>query len=155
MKNNKLTTDELGQVLNSTHMKDLDKYLQENKESLLNSDRPFCDYIRDLIKEKGLRQQDVFLMADIPERYGYKLISEEKRTKQRDIILRLCYAAEMTLEETQRALEIYQMPMLYPKYPRDALLMIAFNQRPGSVLEVNSFLKENGMETLRSSGIQE
>ena len=65
--------------------------------------------------------------ADIPERYGYKLISEEKRTKQRDIILRLCYAAHFTLEETQKALKMYDMPMLYSKVKRDALLMIVFN----------------------------
>ena len=153
--NKKLSTDELGQVLNNTHIKDLGKYLEENKSSIVSSDRPFCDYMRGLIKEKGLLQQNIYLMADIPERYGYKLISEERRTKQRDIILRICYAAELTLEETQKALEIYQMPMLYPKYPRDALLMIAFNTRPGSILEVNALLKEHGMEVLRSSGVQE
>lgn len=152
---NKLNTKELNEVLNNTHMKDLDKFLEENKESMLSDDRPFCDYMRGLIKEKGILQQTVFLMADIPERYGYKLISEEKRTKQRDIILRICYAAHLTLDETQRALEIYQMPMLYSKIPRDALLMIAFNQRPGSILDVNQFLKDHGMEALRSSGVQE
>lgn len=152
---NKLCTKELEQVLGSAHMKDINKYLSENKESIISSDRPFCDYIRGIIKQKGLLQQNVFLMADIPERYGYKLLSEEKRTKQRDIILRICYAAEMTLDETQNALKIYEMPMLYAKYPRDALLMIAFNQRPGSIIDVNAFLKENGMETLRSSGLQE
>ena len=49
----------------------------------------------------------VFLKADIPERYGYKLLSGEKHTKQRDVILRICYAAEFTLKETQRALRKY------------------------------------------------
>ncbi len=152
---NKLNTKELNEVLKDTHMKDLDKYLEDNKESILSDDRPFCDYMRALIKEKGILQQTVFLMADIPERYGYKLISEEKHTNRRDIILRLCYGAQFTLEETQRALEIYQMPMLYPKIPRDALLMIAFNQRPGSILDVNSLLKDHGMEALRTAGVQD
>lgn len=96
----------------------------------------------------------MFLNADIPERYGYKLLSGEKHTKQRDVILRICYAAELTLEETQRALKKYEMPELYAKLPRDALLMIMFNERPGSIIDVNALLKENGMEPLRTSGIQ-
>ena len=32
------------------------------------------------IVEKGITQQTVFLKADIPERYGYKLLSGEKHT---------------------------------------------------------------------------
>lgn len=83
------------------------------------------------------------------------MITEEKRTRQRDVILRLCYAAHMTLEETQKALKYYRMPELYAKIPRDALIMIAFNERPGSIIDVNSFLKSNGMDVLRSSGVQE
>ena len=47
------------------------------------------------------------------------------------------------------------MPELYAKVPRDALLMIAFNDRPGSILEVNELLQKNGMQPLRTSGIQE
>ena len=57
-----------------------------------------------MLKEKRITQQMVFLKADIPEKYGYKLLSGEKHTRQRDIILRICYAAELTLEQTQRAL---------------------------------------------------
>ena len=67
----------------------------------------------------------------------------------------ICYASELTLEETQKALKLYRMPELYAKIPRDAMIMIAFNERPGSIIDVNSFLKNNGMEILRSSGVQE
>ena len=98
-----------------------------------------------LLREKGLTQQKIFLLADIPERYGYKLLSGEKHTKQRDVILRICYAAECTLEETQKALRKYEMPQLYAKIPRDALLMIIFNERPGSIIDANTLLKKNGM----------
>ena len=94
-------------------------------------------------------------MADIPERYGYKLLSEEKRTRQRDVIIRLCYAAGFTLDETQKALRIYGMPELYARKRRDALLMIAINEHSGSVIEVNAFLRKNGAEPLRTSGKQE
>lgn len=151
----KKSTEELEKILGNTHIKKAQVFLQENAESMIMGDRPFSFYMKKLIKEKGLRQQDIFLYADISERYGYKLLSEEKRTRQRDIILRICYAAEFTLEETQKALKIYEMPQLFIKLPRDAVLMLAFNQRPGGIIEVNGLLRENGMEPLRTSGIQE
>ena len=113
------------------------------------------DKLWETMKEKGITQQTVFLRADIPERYGYKLLSGEKRTKQRDVILRICYAAEFTLNETQRALKKYGLPELYAKIPRDAFLMIVFNERPGNVIEVNEFLEKNNMEPLRTSGVQD
>ena len=115
----------------------------------------FSIYIKNILSEKGMTQQAVFLKADIPERYGYKLLSGEKHTKQRDVILRICYAAELSLAETQRALQNYEMPVLYAKIPRDALLMIIFNERPGSIIEVNALLKENNMAPLRTSGSQD
>lgn len=152
---NKKSTEELEKILGTTHINEINNYLNDNAESIVSSDRPFYDFIRGIIKKNGLSQQEVFLDADIPERYGYKLITEEKRTRQRDVILRLCYASHMSLEETQKALKYYRMPELYAKVPRDALIMIAINERPGSVIDVNGYLKKNGMEVLRSSGVQE
>ena len=149
------STDELEKILNNTHINDLGDYFEENEDSFLSEDRPFSDYMHDMIKAKKLKQQDIFLDADIPERYGYKLISEEKHTKQRDVILRLCYAAKLNLSETQKALKIYGMPQLYAKIPRDACIMVAFNERPGSIQDVNQFLIDNGMPELRESGTLE
>lgn len=149
------STDELEKILGSTHINEVSTYLKSNEESIITNEYAFHEYISKLIKLKNLRKQDVFLAADVPEKYGYKLLSGEKHTKQRDVILRLCYASELTLEETQKALKLYRMPELYAKIPRDAMIMIAFNERPGSIIDVNSFLKNNGMEILRSSGVQE
>ena len=149
------STDELEKILGSTHINEVSAYLKSNEESIITNEYAFHEYISKLIKSKNLKKQDVFLAADVSEKYGYKLLSGEKHTKQRDVILRLCYAAELSLEETQKALKLYRMPELYAKIPRDAMIMIAFNERPGSIIDVNSFLKKNGMEILRSSGVQE
>lgn len=148
-------TRELENVLGKTHLSDFDGYCKENKESINIEEGAFSVYIKQLLAEKGMTQQIVFLKADIPERYGYKLLSGEKHTRQRDVILRICYAAELTLSETQRALRKYEMPQLYAKIPRDAFLMILFHERPGSILDVNALLKKHGMEPLRTSGLQD
>ena len=144
--------DEFEKKISEVRMKDIEKYLKENKEELVTNPHAFAEYMRRMFKEKNLSQQEIFLFADIPERYGYKLISQEKHTRQRDIILRICYAANFTLEETQEALYLYRMPKLYPEFPRDALIMVAFADRPGDIIELNSELKKNGMKPLRSSG---
>lgn len=148
-------TKELAEVLGRTHLSEFDKYCNENKQSMNLDKDSFSVYIKDILCQKKIKQQTVFLKADIPERYGYKLLSGQKHTKQRDIILRICYAAELSLEETQRALKKYEMPELYAKIPRDAFLMIIFNERPGTIIDVNELLKANGFESLRTSGVQD
>ncbi len=148
-------TNELEDTLGKTHLSDFHSYIDENENSILSESNSFSTYIKNMLIKKGLTQQVVFLNADIPERYGYKLLSGEKHTKQRDIILRICYAGELSLQETQRALRKYGMAQLYAKDERDALIMIAFNERPGSVLQINAILKENGLLPLRTSGVQE
>ena len=148
-------TNELEKVLGKIHPEEYGTYIKENKDSMLSDATSFCAYIKDIMKKNGITQQIVFLKADIPERYGYKLLSGEKHTRQRDVIIRICYAAELTLQQAQRALRKYGMPELYAKVPRDALIMIAFNERPGSIIEVNTLLKTNNLEPLRTSGIQE
>lgn len=149
------STQELNQILKRTHISNFSEYETDNRESLIEEKEGFYIYIRKLLNDKHLSQQIVFLKADIPEGYGYKLLSGEKVTRQRDVILRICYAAKLTLEETQTALKKYGMMELYPRVKRDSLLMVIFNERPGSIIDVNETLKNNGLEPLRTSGIQE
>lgn len=146
------STEDLENILQSTHNGGLASFLEDNATELVDTAKPFSSYMHQIIKRNGMTQQDVFLAADFPERYGYKLLAEEKRTKQRDYILRICYAANMTLDETQRALALYGMGKLYARIPRDAVLMVAFNQHKGSILDVNALLAEHKMETLRTCG---
>lgn len=149
------STYELEQVLACTHMSEFDKFIHSNKLSLQNESNDFYSYMKGIFKEKKLTQQMIYLRADIPEGYGYKLLCGEKRTKQRDVILRICYAAEFTLEEVQRALKKYRMAQLYVKIPRDALLMIAFNEHSGDINDVNKMLAGNGFAALKSCGTVE
>ena len=145
-------TNKLEDKLFKVSVDTINEFFEENKEEMINDEYAFANYMRRIFKEKGVSQQEIFLYADIPERYGYKLISQEKHTKQRDIILRICYSAGLTIEETQKALRLYGMAELYVEYPRDALIMLIFKDRPGDIIMVNSLLKKNGMEPLRSSG---
>lgn len=151
----KKNTKELEEILEHTHPKDIIDFVEENEADMLSGERDFTRYMNERFREKGLKKQEVLLKADISQGYGYKLLSEEKVTRQRDVILRICYAAEFSLKETQQALKIYHMDTLYARDPRDALLMTFFNERPGSIIDINEMLLSNKMPPLRSSGVQE
>lgn len=151
----KKNTQELEEMLGSTHPYEFGEFVEENYEDMMDGNRDFTRYMRERLKEKGLRKQDVLLRADIAQGYGYKLLTEEKVTRQRDVILRICYAGEFTLAETQQALRIYHMDTLYARDQRDALIMACFNHRPGTILDLNDLLLKNRLQPLRSSGVQE
>ena len=145
--------NKLEEKITKVHVDTISEFFEENKDEMIKDEYAFANYMRQAFKQKGVSQQEIFLYADIPERYGYKLISQEKHTKQRDIILRICYSAGFTIEETQKALRLYGMPELYVEYPRDALIMVIFKDRPGDIIKVNSILRNNKMDPLRSSGM--
>ena len=142
------STDDLLNVLQSTSPQEFDTYLKDNAAELFTQDNPFADYMRHLFQVHNVQQQHVFMRAEFSQRYGYRLISGEKRTKQRDYILRLCYAAGFTLEETQRALQIYGLSRLYARIPRDAVLILAFQSGLTEIPRINELLTEHQMAIL-------
>ncbi len=124
---------------------ELSFFLARNEEMMLRSRHPWSDYMRAKFREHEVLQQNVFLAADIPERYGYKLISGEKHTTDRDTILRICLAAEFTLGETQESLILYGMAPLYWRIPRDAAFIVVFNHRIYDIHDVDAILRENNL----------
>ena len=134
--------------LAALRLEDLAGFLSRNADDLIRSEHPFADYMREKFKEKGILQQDVFLAADLPERYGYKLISERKHTTQRDTILRLCLAARLDLNETDEALILYGMAPLYARLARDAVLIAAVQHEMYDLEAVNRLLTRCGQPPL-------
>lgn len=134
------TTGTITKILKNTSASSIDKFMKENSDEIISDIKPFATYVRKLIKEKGISQQDIFINADLSASYGYKIISEEKHTKQRDTILRICFASHFNFEETQRALTIYGMSPLYPRFSRDAVLIVALNNKIFDVQRVNEYL---------------
>ena len=127
---------------------ELDSFLTQNAGEMITEARPFAAYMRRKLREKGLLQQDVFLGADLSEGFGYKLISEEKRTRQRDVILRLCLTAQFRPEEVQEALLRYGMAPLWWRFPRDTVLLAAFGNGVYDLEKVNALLHQHGQPPL-------
>lgn len=144
-------TEELLFVLKQTSSDEIGQVLCEEKQNLFCGTEPFYNYIRDVLKHKQLTQQQVFHRAGFSERYGYGLLSGEKHTNQRDYILRICFAAQCSLEQTQRILRLYGMSTLYARIPRDAVFLVALNQKICEIEQVNALLVKQNMPPLKGS----
>ena len=138
----------LNEELLSIGLNELQEFLDQHRTYLIKSPHPFADYMRMKFREKGVLQQNVFLAADLSENYGYKLIAEEKHTRQRDTILRLCLAARFGLEEMQEALILYGMAPLHGRLARDAVLTVAVQNGIYDLCELNRLLESCGLAPL-------
>ncbi len=147
-KNDSQVSARLCEELRRIRPAELPDFLARHRTELITGPHPFADYMREKLREKEILQQNVFLAADLPERYGYKLIAEEKHTRQRDTILRLCLAARFSPEEAQEALILYGMAPLHPRLPRDIVFHVAFQNQIFDVHEVDTLLRENGLPPL-------
>lgn len=143
----KKNTDELEALLKETAP---EQFLRQHREELYLQEKPFAAYMRAVLASHGVKQHNLFIRVGFAQKVGYQILSEEKRTKQRDYILRLCIAGHLTLEETQHALRLYHMAPLYVRLPRDAVLLSAFHKGLTSIEEVDTLLRAQGMSPLRS-----
>ena len=138
----------LNEELLNVGTSELPDFLEQHREDLITSPHPFADYMRTKFREKGILRQNVFLAADLSENYGYKLIAEEKHTRQRDTILRFCMAARFGLEEVQEALILYGMAPLHGRLARDAVLTVAIQNGIYDLCAVNRLLESCGQAPL-------
>ena len=145
---NKKTTDALEEILLSSGAMPVDDILAPYEDKMIKEERPFTSYVRRILKEKGISQKDLFIAADMNERTGRRIISGEKHTSNRDVILRICIAGGMNSDETQHALMLYGMSPLYVRIPRDALILHAIAHDQRDLWELEEELKRNQMEGL-------
>ncbi len=143
-------TEELNEILVKTTPGGLKGYLRENKEFLANDKRAFYDYFTDVLKEKRIKLRDVYSFANVSESYGGQVIRQEKKTADRDLIIRFCLAGHFTFIETNRALKLYGMRELYAKEPRDACLIVAVNNRIYDLSRIDDMLAEQGLKKISS-----
>lgn len=139
------STNNLMNTLKHTSPSEVKGYLQE---AFKEGEPSFSSYLDTLLAQKNLKRQDVLIRANLPQKYGYKLLTGEVHTTNRDKILSICFAMEMSLKQTQRALKLYGMNELYPKIKRDVLLIVALGQKIYDIDKVNEMLISEGEQPL-------
>ena len=144
----KKPTDELNELLENMKPDQLDAYFKENEQYMADAKKAFYYYMKDVLDEKNIKLKDVYSSAGVTESYGSKIITMEKHTKNRDLIIRFCIAGHFNWDETNRALKLYGMTELYAKDPRDACIIVAINNRIFNLYDINEMLTRQGLEKL-------
>ena len=144
-------TDDFTRNLKRIRPDTADKFIEEHEGEFYLAEKPYAAFMKKILKAKRLSQQEVFLRADISERYGYKILSEDKHTKQRDVIIRLCLASRMSVDEIQQALTLYELSPLFVKLKRDVLIAACVNGKRFDIQEVNRFLTDHGEKPLQGN----
>ncbi|MCR5691590.1 MAG: hypothetical protein K6G62_05165 [Eubacterium sp.] len=141
-------TKELEELLEDMKPEEIGTYLKTNQSYLADAKKSFYYYMKDVLESKSILLKDVYVAAGVSESYGGKILSMEKHTKNRDLILRLCIGGHFLLDEINRALKLYGMSPLYAKDPRDACLIVAINNRKYELFEIDDLLESQGFEKL-------
>ena len=140
----KKPTDELNDILGNVKPDQLDQYLTENRKYMAEGKKAFYYYFKDVLSEKNIKLKDVYITAGVTETFGSKIVTMEKHTKDRDLILRLCLAGRFSWDEMNRALKLYGLNELYAKDPRDACIIVAVNNRVYDLGELDDILITHG-----------
>ena len=127
---------------------DIDTYLKENDKYMADDKKAFYYYFKNVLDEKNIKLKDVYSFAGLSESYGSKLITMEKNTKSRDVIIRLCIAGHFNLKEINRTLKLYGMSELYAKDSRDAVIIVAINNRTYNMSDIDEMLVQRGLQKL-------
>ena len=142
------STNELNDLLENMKPDQLDSYLKDNSKYMADEKKAFYYYMKDVLDEKNIKLKDVYSFAGVTESYGSKIVTMEKHTKDRDLIIRLCLAGHFNWDETNRALKLYGLSELYAKDPRDACIIVAVNNRIFDMYEIDEMLIRQGLKKL-------
>lgn len=123
---------------------DIEDYLRENKENMLNCSLP--RYLEKMLAKKGLNRAQAVQGSSLNRTYAYQIFSGEK-TPSRDKLLALAFGMHLTGDETQRMLKISCNRELYARDARDALILFAL-ERGKTIMEVNETLYDHGFPAL-------
>ena len=141
-------TNELDNILAEMKPDQLDDFFKTYGKGCADEKKAFYYYFTGVLKENRIKLKDVYSFAGESESYGGQIIRMEKRTKDRDVILRLCIAGHFKLEETNRALKLYGMSELYAKDSRDACLIVAINNRIHRLDEIDEILEKRNLKKI-------
>lgn len=125
----------------------IDRYLQENKDFLLDCN--IKEYLNALIKEKHMTKTQIFEKANIKPFVGFGFLNlNNPRKPSRNNILAMSIIMNCNLDEVQTALKIAKYAPLYPKDERDSIIIFGIGNSH-DIDDIEHDLYEHGFECMR------
>lgn len=122
----------------------LDKFEEENGSEIY--DQSVSEYLNELLIKYDAKRSEIAKRANFDEGYMYQIFNGRRNAK-RDKLLRLAFGFPLTLEETQRLLQLGGCGELYVRRKRDVYLMFAL-EKGYDVLQTNDLLYDKGVEII-------
>lgn len=116
-----------------------------SSKALINRNLP--TYLNELLEEKHLDRPAVVRMAGINPTFGYQIFVGQ-RHPSRDYVLALAFAMGLTIQETNRLLQVAKVNELYCKDRRDAIILFCLS-KAYSLQKVDEELYRFGETTIR------
>ncbi len=144
--NKEISTTELLAALDKLSEKeDINDFIKN-----LDTPIPKESFFNNYIATHNISVKDVAnrCIGYVSKSYIYELLNGVKTNPSRNILLLICIAFHMTAKETRRALAIYNLPALYPKFPRDAVILTCINNGTFDFEYINDTLASYNLELL-------
>ena len=100
-----------------------------------------------LVCKKKVRLADVMIRSGLKKAYFYSLFSGTRDNPSRDVLIQLAFGFELTLDEVQELLRNRGAAQLYPRIPRDGVIIYCF-QRRMPLMDCDELLMESGEQLL-------
>lgn len=143
----KSTEELMNEILSGQQVQE---YVAENKEEL--REMSLANWLQACLQRHELKRAELFRRAGlVGSNYGYELFQSDRKKPSRDVVLLICLAFPLTVEETQQTLRNAGLAILYPRDLRDAYLLYALKNQ-WSIDSVNAMLTEKGLEPLWKNG---
>lgn len=136
------TTDELVHEIQES--KNILNYFENNRSEMQLDSLP--EYLDSWLKEKGLSRADVVRGSNLNKAYVYQIFSG-KKYPSRDKVIALSFGLKLMPQETQVLLKQAGYRELYPRDPRDALLLFAIGRKM-DIIATNELLYDHEIEVL-------
>lgn len=139
----KKSTEELMEILKQK--KSIHAYFTEEIDELEFAS--LTEYLELLLNEKGLRKSDVIKRSNMDKNYAYQIFNGNKTHPSRDKMIALAIGMGLNVLETRKLLKIAGACDLYPRNPRDSVIIFGLNNRL-SLIDTNELLNDYRLDLL-------
>lgn len=135
-------TDELVHELRNTA--NILDYLEKNAAEMQVDS--LSTYLKQWLIAKNRTKADVVRGSNLTKAYVYQIFLGRKYPS-RDKVIALSFGLDLNVDETQILLKQAGYRELYPRDPRDALLLFAIERKVG-IIDTNELLFDHNIEVL-------
>lgn len=125
---------------------DIKAFLNDHNKQM---HRELSDYLSSQLAQKGLSVADVVRDSGLRKAHVYQVFSGDKMPS-RDKLIAIAFGLHLDVVETQRILKIGGYSELYPRIPRDAVILFAILHGM-DIGETDDLLDETGFPTILSA----